>query len=447
MELAVATSLLESIAADRLVVLCGAGLSMGSPSCLPSAGEVGRICRERYRQQLGSELEGALGDDIEAIARYFFAQKNFDSLFIGKLVPWPRFSAPPNIGHDALADFLACKALPAVVTTNFDLLCEQAAAHLGEADFRAIVDEADLPVTTEHGWLLKVHGCLTRSRPLTIWCGEQLQESPIRERIARFRIWLADKLLGKDLLVIGFWSDWAYLSELLASNLTGVGPRSVYVVNPGGADELQRKAPGLWEWAHGPHIEFHHVPESGNEFLDDLRRTWSTRFILRLMDASGPTYETIFGVAATVLPDLSNLHDSHMLYALRRDLTGTPTDRPVRDRTPRDSDHIAAAIHRRLLEKGATVEPHCFHFNGRSLRVISGRGMLLSIVRSVYQFEPPPLPAPGQVVCAGAVDDASSPDIVRGIGAGSIVRPGSTAEWTTHGPLLPLLQDADEQHH
>jgi hypothetical protein len=444
MEAALATSLLESIAAERLFVLCGAGLSMAPPSSLPSAAAVARACRERYREELGSELEASLGDDIEAIARYFSARPNFDALFIGKLVPWALFNASPNDGHEAIADFLACKAIPAVVTTNFDVLCEGAANQLGEPDFRAIVDTGDLPIPTDHGCLMKVHGCAVRSRPSTIWCREQLGNALIRDRMQRFSTWLAEKLLGKDLLVIGFWSDWAYLTELFAANLTGVGPRTVYVVNRDSPDQLRQKAPQLWAWANGPNIQFQHIQASGNAFLDDLRRTWSARFIWRLMDASRTTYESFFGPVPNAPPDLSSMHTSRTLYAVRRDLTGTPSTRPVRDRAPSESDHVAAAIHRRLLDKGGTVEPHRYRFQGRSLRVISGRGRLLSAVRAAYQFEPPPVTDLDQVVCAGAAEDPSSPNIVR-VSTGSIVRPGSKAQWTTHAPLLPTLQDADEQ--
>src|ERR1019366_9019955 len=93
------------------------------------------------------------------------------------------------------------------------------------------------------------------------------------------------------------WSDWAYLSELFAQNLTAVGPRTVYVVNPASADELQRKAPALWAWATAPPIRFSHVQRPGHDFLDELRRIWSARFIRRLMDAARPTYDALFGGA------------------------------------------------------------------------------------------------------------------------------------------------------
>jgi hypothetical protein len=258
--------------------------------------------------------------------------------------------------------------------------------------------------------------------------------------MVRFSTWLSDKLLGKDLLVIGFWSDWSYLSELFAANLAAVGPRSVVVINSDDPVELQRKAPQLWAWAHGAGIQFQHVQASGHEFLDDLRRTWSARFIWRLMDAARPTYEAFFGTAPTGSIGLVDGHSSHVLYALRRDLTGTPTIRPVRDRAPSGSDHPAAAIHCRLLEKGASIEPHRYTLTGRSIRVISGRGRLLSEVRAEYLFEPPPLTKLDQVICAGALEDPSSPHIVRGSGSGSIVRPGSQAEWTTHAPVLESLR-------
>lgn len=260
MEEAIATRLLESIAANQMFILCGAGLSMAPPSSLPSAASVAQTCREQYRSELGSELDPSLGDDLESIARYFHASGTFDGLFLAKLVPWGPFrNSPPNIGHEAVADLLACKAVAAVVTTNFDMLCEGAAEQLGEPDFRAIVDAADLPISTAHGWLLKVHGCAVRSRSETIWCREQLQQSPTRERMQRFAAWLANQLSGRDLLVIGFWSDWSYLTELFVAHLTSVGPRSVFVINPDSDEQLEQKAPQLWAWARGPDVQFHHV--------------------------------------------------------------------------------------------------------------------------------------------------------------------------------------------
>lgn len=437
-EPATATRLLESIAAEQLFILFGAGLSMAPPSSLPSAAAVARTCRDRYRTTLGSDLDPALGD-VESIAQHFFAGGTFDGLFIGKLVPWDSFkNARPNVGHEAVADFLACKAIAAGVTTNFDMLCEGAAERIGEPDFRPIVDAADIPMPAEHGALLKVHGCASRLRTETIWCREQLQRSPTRERMQRFASWLAEKLCGRDLLVIGFWSDWAYLTELFAANLTSVGPRSVYVVNPDSDADLRQKAPQLWAWANGPGVGFQHIRLSGEAFLDELRRLWSARFVAQLMDAARPAYEAFFGPPPGAAPDLSG-ETSQTLYALRRDLTGTPSTHPVRDRTPAAADHVAAAVHRRLIDRGATLGAHMYEVNGRRLRVISGRGRLLSEIRAGHMAEPPLLSRVDQVVCAGATEDPFAPHIVRGAEVGSIVRPGSSAEWVAHSSLVASL--------
>ena len=44
----VATRLLEAIAANRLIILSGAGLSMADPSNVPSAANVAQRCAEAY---------------------------------------------------------------------------------------------------------------------------------------------------------------------------------------------------------------------------------------------------------------------------------------------------------------------------------------------------------------------------------------------------------------
>ncbi len=126
-----------------------------------------------------------------------------------------------------------------------------------------------------------------------------------------FATWLANELSGKDLVVIGFWSDWAYLTDLFVANLTAVGPRSVYVINPDRDEELRQKAPQLWAWANGPNIQFHHIRLSGEVFLDELRRIWSGRFISRLMEAARPAYEALFGPPQNEVLALTQLRGHH----------------------------------------------------------------------------------------------------------------------------------------
>ena len=117
------TRLLGSIEANRLVLLCGAGLSMPPPSELMSAVRVSRACYDKYHPI--KALPAEMRDDIDQLAGHFLATGEFESVFIGSLVPWNDLVGQPNHGHAAVADFLICGAADAVLSANFDTLIEQ----------------------------------------------------------------------------------------------------------------------------------------------------------------------------------------------------------------------------------------------------------------------------------------------------------------------------------
>ena len=436
----VATRLLEAIATDRLLLVCGAGLSMAPPSNLPSAAAVARACSDTYTHHTGQTLDAEIREDIAQISKHFRTAQRFQALFIGKLVPWHQLTGTTNAGHEALADLLACHALRGAFTTNFDVLVEAAATDLGEPDFRAVVDTDDIAQTTPHRPFLKLHGCAIRSRPSTVWCPEQLTDQPVAQRLVQFRNWIAANVPGRDLVFVGFWTDWSYLTDLLAQHLAVATPAHVYLVDPDTPENLQEKAPALWAWAHRTNIVFHHCRESGPDFLNVLRSRWSSVYINRLIAESRNTYNNLFrrdpDPTATTSPDW----DAQTLYALRRDLSGTPRSSVVRNRDPHDMDHLAAAIHQRLLERGAQYSTHRYELAGRSIRVISGRGRLLSQVKATFSHEPP-FPTPIEVVCAGSVPDVSPANIVRTMGSQTIVRAGAHADWITHDALVAELQE------
>ena len=435
----VATRLLEAIAANRLIVLCGAGLSMAAPSNLPSAASVAQRCAETNVACTGAALDPALQTDLGAMSLHFRNENRFENFFVARLVPWASLNGVPNAGHEAIADLLASGLVVGAPTTNFDYLVESAAGILGEPDFRAVVDAGDLAQDTPHRPFIKLHGCAVRSRPSTIWCAEQLGDATVVQRMNEFRAWLGANLGGRDLVFVGFWSDWAYLTDLLTQFLGVAVPQHVYLVDPASATYLEEKAPGLWAWAHGPGITFHHCQESGRDFLDELRRRWSRLFVTRLMNEATATYTGLFGAPTGAVP-AAGADNSPDLYALRRDLSGTPRNAPVRVRQPDAADHVAGAMHRRLLESGATYAQHRYDFGGRRIRVVSSRGRLLSQVRADFENEPPfPVP-PEEVVCAGAISDATPSHLVRGSATATIVRPGATSNWVTHQALVAELQ-------
>ncbi|MBP0631332.1 hypothetical protein [Cupriavidus sp. AcVe19-1a] len=113
--------------AGRLVILCGAGLSMAPPSSLPSAWQVAGMCFDEYQLTIDPLIDPALRDNLEALAEHFVGLDTLKAVFIEHLVPWEEFERPPNRGHAALADFLIAKTVVAGLSSNYDKLIERCA--------------------------------------------------------------------------------------------------------------------------------------------------------------------------------------------------------------------------------------------------------------------------------------------------------------------------------
>ena len=141
--------LLQSIDAGRLVILCGAGLSMAPPSSVPSANELAQLCFNRYTATIDQHLDPDLENDLEALAGYFFENGTLISYFIRRLVPWDVFLVTPNRGHNALADFLISRIADAVLSSNYDLHIENAARRYGE-DFQVAMNGDEAIVYKEY---------------------------------------------------------------------------------------------------------------------------------------------------------------------------------------------------------------------------------------------------------------------------------------------------------
>jgi hypothetical protein len=112
--------LLASMDAGRLVVVCGAGLSMAPPSNLPSARRVAEMCFDEYALTADPHCNPALRENLESLAEHFAALNTLKTVFIEHLVPWPAFVCPPNPGHAAIADFLITRAAVAGLSSNYD---------------------------------------------------------------------------------------------------------------------------------------------------------------------------------------------------------------------------------------------------------------------------------------------------------------------------------------
>lgn len=438
MDPGVQARLLASIETGRLVIVCGAGLSMAPPSSLPSARDVAIKCFEKYRLAADPCCDPALRDDLKALADYFFALGTLKTVFLDGLVPWGDFVRPPNPGHAAVADFLISGAAAGALSANFDNLIERRAWDYG-AVFLGSLDGDEATVRSGiHSPLLKFHGCAYRDPRATVWTSSQLAEPVIVERVAKSRTWIAANLREKDLLVVGFWSDWAYFNNILGAAVRGVAPLSITVVDPSTAEELEAKAPDLWAVAHQADVIFNHVSGSGADVLDELRRAFSRGYFRKALDAGKAAFEAETNApcdpAWLAAPDF----DSEELYALRRDAEGVPSVAPAKRKAP-DACELFGLFHLLLRRAGATTAPGGYRLGDRTVRVINGAGAVLSTVRARF-IEPPVIIAADIVACVGAIDLGVPDNIVRSGRPGDIIRPASTDNWVDAERARELLE-------
>lgn len=433
MQDSLASRLLASIEADRLVIFCGAGLSMASPSVVPLARELAQKCSFKYKEITGSAVPEEKRENLESLAEFFYSEGIFYSLFIHNLIPWGIFKTNPNSGHYAIADFLASGVFEFGLTTNMDFLVELAANSLGQNDFGSSIGGNEASQShPNHKPFLKLHGCCVRDKDNTLWCSSQLNTATLRDRIDSSRNWLRGYLLNRDLLLIGFWSDWGYLNHVLEDCINTIEPNLVILVDIDEATNLMRKAPNLWDWAASDNVNFIHVQESGADFLDDLRRRFSRRYLERLAEDSKPTY---LGITGSSFADPVKFRDdftTEELYALRVDFSGKKEGNVPRTKRPDPNMHQLGATHLLLMGNGAVLEGSTYVISGKRIRLIHGAGELLSSVKSRFSAEPPLPVSVDIVICVGAFDDGGVPtNVVRAQGAANIIRAGISGEWLT----------------
>jgi hypothetical protein len=413
--------------AGRLVIVCGAGLSMAAPSSLPPAWRVAESSFDKYCLQIDPACDVAMRHDLEAFAQHFADQNTLQSVFIESLVPWGEFVRPPNPGHAAVADFLVTRTAVASLSANYDTLIERCAIDNG-FDFQNSLDgeEATVRARTQ-GPLLKFHGCATRDRPSTVWTASQLNDPTIAQRIVKSKEWMAANLRQKDLLVVGFWTDWDYLNGVLGAALDGLAPLSVTVVDMADAAVLEAKAPQLWALAHGANVTFTHVQESGADALDELRKAFSTNYLKTVLAAGRVAFEQSAGVQCQPewldIPDF----DTDVLYGLRRDAEGVPAGQPATLSTP-GACEILGAFHLILRQAGAAATPQGYELNSRSIRVVNGAAAVLSQIKARF-VEAPSVAPTDIVVAAGATSLPLPTNVVRPGLAGNFIRPAAMADW------------------
>jgi hypothetical protein len=406
---------------------------MAEPSAVPSAVRLADQCATVYELQAASALPQELHEDLEKLTNHFAQRHQLETVFLttvieqADLTPFFRL---PNKGHEAIGDFLACRAIEMNISTNVDTLTETAAEQLGEPRSHVAVEVGQVRRET-HNPHLKLHGCFRRNVSETLWCIDQLNREPFRTRICDFSNWLPTVLRNRDLIFIGFWSDWSYLNQVLESVVSQAAPNFVVLVNPSDEAELERKAPGLWALANTPPTRFVHVRESGATFLDELRRAYSARFMSRLTRSGVTTYVEENGRQPRGFPNFDHL-DSAELYQWRRDSTCTPSARVVKKTWPDETMQTLGAAHLELHDGGAEIEGNAYRYLGRLVRLIHGAGQPLSEVRNRFLHSTALEGAEDVVYCVGARPTGPFPDsIVRKTSSADVVNRSASGTWLT----------------
>ena len=422
------TRLLGAIETDSLVFLCGAGLSIPSPSDLLSALEVSHVCYDKWLPiQI---LDPALRDDIDRLAGLFHARSDFARIFIRRLVPWNDLVGPPNNGHAAVADLLITRAAHAALSANFDSLIERWAEERKIAMRGALTGVEAVQYTDNTSPLVKFHGCMLRDRENTLWTIDQLAEPTVAGRVGSCSDWMNLHLPGKDLVVVGFWTDWGYLNGVLANAFAVDNARSVTVIDPQPTAGLQAKAPTLWAKLNELSNVFEHVQASSSDALEDLRTAYSKTWARKFYALGQGLVRDAGGTVAVAAPfEASSGAD---LYNLRCDAEGVPYNRAATLKEPAQDGAQAAYLHVMLLNAGATNLGAWLEYGGRSIRVINGAGKGLRDIQGRYK-EPTTLEQADIVVCAGAIElGVPAKLIAPGRGASTIrPTPGGTARWLT----------------
>ena len=418
-------NILDALLADRLALLCGAGLSMAPPSSIPSAAELAARAKQIYDSIHGTERP-PLSPSIEAQTQYFFDRNELATVYLRTYIDQNAFAAPPNPGHVAVADLMLIRGITTTVSTNVDTLIELA----GNIVFGQIgvgVDRASVAsLLPEKSPLLKIHGCWTDPAS-TIWAAGQIQQEPTKTRINECAQWLDTRLADRDLLIVGYWTDWDYLNGVLDSVLQAVTPRRVIVVDPCHTDSFADKAPSLYELGQRAVADFCHVRASGAVFLDKLRATFSRTFIRRILHSGKTAYSGTVGTEPADAWLEPPLVETETLWRIRRDLEGCKPNEPATKRRPEDEPLLGMLL-LQLQARGATPDGNYWKLDGHTIRVIRAANYPLHEVESMFCRETPPAVAPDFTVAVGAESFSLPPTIARGSGNGTVTR-GPAAKW------------------
>jgi hypothetical protein len=347
------------------------------------------------------------------------------------------FAGRPNGGHYAVADLLLVRGIQTAVTTNIDTLIETAGQLLLGQIGLGIDGYKVAALSPKVAPLLKIHGCRACDPDNTVWAPSQLNVEPVASRIRSSEEWLRGRLLDRDLLIVGYWTDWDYLNDVLARTIGAVRPARVVVVDPADAADFPGKAPALYALGQRATGPFQRVCASGTDFLDRLRLEFSKSFVRRLLHAGTSAYVEQVGTAPLAIWTEPPAIDNEMFWRLRRDLEGRTPQEPALDSTPPEEPLLGLTL-LQLRASGAVADGSYWMLNGRRIRVLRALNQPLHRVKAAFERENAPTVAPDIVVAVGSEAQMIPSDIVRGDSVATIAR-GDASKWMTRPEAIQEL--------
>jgi tetratricopeptide (TPR) repeat protein len=242
----------QQATAHGLVVLAGAGVSMGAPSSLPGWTDINDAFLDNLGLLLAMHTDGEVGYDVaqfvherrEAAAvvqpdlQAQLAEESLSERYFGLFEPldietW-------NDGHAAIAAIAASGLLRAVVTTNFDRLIElaidaagaRASVYCGPEEFERLAAELEAGDAPVPGTIpvIKVHGSVGRAETMVDTLRQRVLGRPQALEAA-----LAALFRRHATLVVGFsGADLAYDPGYLGLRDGAAASPSFTVVNRAG---------------------------------------------------------------------------------------------------------------------------------------------------------------------------------------------------------------------
>ncbi len=348
---------IDALLNERLAILCGAGLSMAPPSNLPSAAALAAEAKRKYDARYGASRP-SLPSGIEEQAEFFFRQGDLGTVYLRTFIDKDAFAGPPNPGHEAVADLLMVRGIQTAISTNVDVMIETAGQLLFGQIGVGFCRDSIARLQPDVAPLLKIHGCWSLNAAETVWAPSQVAVEPLASRIAGSATWMESRLLDRDLIIVGYFTDWDHLNGVLERTLGQVRPARVIVVDPSDGAWLATKAPALHALGGRAASEFLHVNASGAEFLAMLRLEFSKCFVRSVLHGGARAYEDMTGAPpdpAWIEPEPA---DNATFWQVRRDLEGRRPRQPASARAPADEPALGLTLIQ-LRARGAVAEgPH-----------------------------------------------------------------------------------------